>query len=379
MQISNRVKRNISLILSIVGIVCIVSRIWNVIIAPTSGRAWFELFGMLLLTYLCFDNYLIYRRRVKKGIKFGNVILCTACVLTFVCCGSHITDSGNGKILSAKQSAFLKDTISSYISTCPGKIGVALILNNTDTVAVNDTPVYPMMSVYKMHQAIALCKVFDDNALSLDSIINVDRDSLNQNTWSPMLKEHSESEISISVKELLRYALIKSDNNASNLLFNKFVDTASTDSILATFIPRSSFLIRHTEEEMSQNHVKAYDNYTSPSGAAMLINDIFTDSLISRDKQNFIIKSLGECATGNDRISSALIGNPDIKIAHKTGSGYTENGILIAHNDVAYIQLPNSVAYSLAIFVKDFAGDESDASKVMSHISAIVYDMLKDI
>lgn len=72
MQISNRVKRNTSLTLSIVGLVCIVSRVWDVTIAPSSGKAWFDLFGILLLTYLCFDNYIIYRRRVKQGINYGS-------------------------------------------------------------------------------------------------------------------------------------------------------------------------------------------------------------------------------------------------------------------------------------------------------------------
>ena len=60
MQISNRVKRNTSATLSIVGLVCIVSRIWDVALAPSSGRAWFDLFSIVVLTYICFDNYLIY-------------------------------------------------------------------------------------------------------------------------------------------------------------------------------------------------------------------------------------------------------------------------------------------------------------------------------
>ncbi|MBO4945628.1 MAG: hypothetical protein J6C91_10305 [Muribaculaceae bacterium] len=72
MKISNRVKRNISLTLTVVGIICIISRIWDVAIAPASGQAWFDLFSILVLTYICFDNYMIYRRRVKKGIIFGS-------------------------------------------------------------------------------------------------------------------------------------------------------------------------------------------------------------------------------------------------------------------------------------------------------------------
>ncbi|MCM1142593.1 MAG: hypothetical protein NC453_28820 [Muribaculum sp.] len=71
-SISNRVKRNISLTLMILGCICIVSRAFDVAAAPSSGKAWFDLCGIILLTYLCFDNYMIYRRRVKKGIIFGS-------------------------------------------------------------------------------------------------------------------------------------------------------------------------------------------------------------------------------------------------------------------------------------------------------------------
>lgn len=72
MMVSNRVKRNISGTLLIVGILCIIARIWDVAVSPKSGQAWFDLFGIIVLTYLCFDNFCIYRRRVKKGIKFGS-------------------------------------------------------------------------------------------------------------------------------------------------------------------------------------------------------------------------------------------------------------------------------------------------------------------
>ena len=72
MQISNRVKRNIFLTLLIVGLACIAARIWDVAMAPSSGRAWFDLAGTVVITYLCFDNYKTYRRRVRQGIKFGS-------------------------------------------------------------------------------------------------------------------------------------------------------------------------------------------------------------------------------------------------------------------------------------------------------------------
>ena len=62
MKVSDRVKRNIHLALLILGIACIVARAWDVALNPASGRAWFELFSIIFLTYFCFDSFRTLRR-----------------------------------------------------------------------------------------------------------------------------------------------------------------------------------------------------------------------------------------------------------------------------------------------------------------------------
>lgn len=191
------------------------------------------------------------------------------------------------------------------------------------------------------------------------------------------MKDRTESVLSVTVRDLLRYTLIQSDNNASNIMFKDMVNVAQTDSFIATLIPRSSFQIAYMEEDMSADHNKAYSNYTSPLGAAMLMNRLFTDNLISDEKQMFIKSTLKQCITGKDRIVAPLLDKKEVAVAHKTGSGYiNEDGVLAAHNDVAYICLPNHVCYTLSVFVKDFKGNESQASQYVAHISAVVYSIL---
>lgn len=68
-MVSKKVKRNISATLACVGVLCILARAWYVIMEPESCRRWLELCGMLLLTYLCFDNYRIYRRQADEPDK----------------------------------------------------------------------------------------------------------------------------------------------------------------------------------------------------------------------------------------------------------------------------------------------------------------------
>lgn len=272
----------------------------------------------------------------------------------------------------------LTDAITKIVSEYPAEIGVAVIVNNADTVAVNNENKYPMMSVFKVHQTLAICSDFDKKGVSLDSLMTIHRNSLDDKTWSPMLKDHTEAVFSLPVSDLLRYTLTQSDNNASNLMFKKLVNVARTDSFIATIVPPSCFNITYTEEEMSADHDRAYANSTSPLGAAMLMNRLFTDSILSVDKQNFVMQTLKECKTGIDRIAAPLLEEKGVVIAHKTGSGYTnEDGVLAAHNDVAYITLPDGTCYSLAIFVKDFKGNEIQAAAAIARISGAVYSVIK--
>lgn len=73
MRISNRVKRNISFTLFVVGLLCMAARSIDVFQNPASTMAWFEFAGITFLTWcICFDHFLVYRRRVKNGILFGS-------------------------------------------------------------------------------------------------------------------------------------------------------------------------------------------------------------------------------------------------------------------------------------------------------------------
>lgn len=270
----------------------------------------------------------------------------------------------------------LRDSLNSIISDIPGEIGVAVIINGKDTITVNNQDVYPLMSVFKLHQAMALCNYFDKHDISMDTAIIIDRKDLSADTWSPMLKDYPDMRFQMTAKDMMRYTLMQSDNNASNLMFDRFVSVEKTDSIVSTIIPRDGFRIAVSEADMHRDHSLSYSNHSSPLSVAILIDKLFTDStLLSDSSQEFIRKSLLDCQTGNDRISAPLLDKEGVIIAHKTGSGYIDGeGRLIAHNDAAYIKLPDGNFYSIVVFVKDLKGDEKEASSIISLISSIIYE-----
>lgn len=279
--------------------------------------------------------------------------------------------------VSSDYKAELKKELTAIADSAKGDVGIALIYDG-DTLTVNNDAIYPMMSVFKLHQAVALCRMFEENGTSLDSVMTLRRSELDPDTWSPMLKDHSDEEISLPMRRLLEYTLIESDNNASNEMFVRLMPPAACDSVIAGIIPRGSFEIRFNEAEMQADHSQAYSNRTSPLGAAILIDRVFTDTLVGKDYQDFIKSALMRCQTGPDKISAALSERESITIGHKTGSGYRdENGRLAASNDVAFITLPDGRHYSLAVFVKDFDGTDAEAAATIARISEAVIKALE--
>ncbi|MEF2752023.1 MAG: serine hydrolase [Muribaculaceae bacterium] len=279
--------------------------------------------------------------------------------------------------VSSDYKAELKKELTAIADSAKGDVGIALIYDG-DTLTVNNDAIYPMMSVFKLHQAVALCRMFEENGTSLDSVMTLRRSELDPDTWSPMLKDHSDEEISLPMRRLLEYTLIESDNNASNEMFVRLMPPAACDSVIAGIIPRGSFEIRFNEAEMQADHSRAYSNRTSPLGAAILIDRLFTDTLVGKSYQDFIKSALLRCQTGPDKISAALSEREGITIGHKTGSGYRDdNGRLAASNDVAFITLPDGRHYSLAVFVKDFDGTDAEAAATIARISAAVIKALE--
>lgn len=271
----------------------------------------------------------------------------------------------------------LEKELTAIADSAKGDVGIALIYDG-DTLTVNNGAIYPMMSVFKLHQAVALCRMFEGNGTSLDSVMTLRRSELDPDTWSPMLKDHTGEEISLPIRRLLEYTLIESDNNASNEMFVRLMSPAACDSVIAGIIPRGSFEIRFNEAEMQTDHSRAYSNRTSPLGAAILIDRLFTDTLVGKSYQDFIKSALLRCQTGPDKISAALSETEGITIGHKTGSGYRdENGRLAASNDVAFVTLPDERHYALAVFVKDFDGTDAEAAATIARISAAVIKALE--
>lgn len=281
--------------------------------------------------------------------------------------------------------ACLREKLADYIDTLDAQVGVALLTEDGDSLTMHNECHYPLMSVFKFHQALAVCDFLQTRfqPQSLDSLVSIAFSELKPDTWSPLrekyLSAHYQDSIDISVRELLQYSLQQSDNNACDILFDRFLSPAAVTGCLRVRAGLQDFNIVYTEEEMGKQHTRCYENWTTPYAAAVLIARFLQTDILSEPYKSFIKETMLSCQTGSARLPAPLVGT-GATIGHKTGSGYvTAEGRITATNDVGFINLPQEgPGYVLAVFVKDSGYDEQATEAIIARISQWVYAYCKE-
>lgn len=269
----------------------------------------------------------------------------------------------------------LKTQLQKIIAGADARAGVAVIADG-DTLTVNGSPDYPLMSVMKLHQAVAVARILEERGLPLTTTVHIYVQDLKAGTWSPLRDARPGGGFDMSVAELLRYTLQQSDNNACDILFDRFAAPEHVDSIIRSMGFRD-FRIAATEDEMHRDLKKCRENVSSPLSAADLMDRLASGTLpLGKEYADFIRSTLLECRTGLNRLPLPLEGSGAL-IGHKTGTSDREaDGRWTGINDVGFVLLPDGRSYTLAVFISDSALGMEENEKLIADISGAVYSEL---
>lgn len=267
----------------------------------------------------------------------------------------------------------LQEDLNSYISGKDARIGIAVIVNGRDTVSINGTKEFPMMSVFKFPLALAVSDYCVKNDILLSDSISIKTDAIKENTWSPMRDKYGVRDLKLPISELLDYILQQSDNNACDILIDFIGGTSVADKLMKS-LGYHDIIISHTEDEMHRDLSLSYLNRTTPIAMARLFDQFYRQGLRHENVfHDYIAESMLTCQTGLDRLPAPLLHSNAI-IGHKTGTGdINSQGRIIAVNDAGYIIIPNKSGYSIAVFVADSGYDMAETSKIIAEISKMVF------
>lgn len=265
----------------------------------------------------------------------------------------------------------LEDTrkaIDSLVCLFPGEVGVSIVSDTSDTIQINESHRFPLMSVVKFHQALAVYSKCKDRGIMLDKRISVKKRDMMENTWSPMRDRNPEGG-KYTISELLKLSLIESDNNACNILSDKFVNMKETNNFIHS-VGIIDCSISVDERCMTNDTNVCYNNWSTPKAATELLEWLYKN----RASYKFVWTTMAGCNTGENRIPRYL---KDVTIVHKTGTGPTlPNGDLMAVNDVASVVLPNNRHYNIAVFIKNAKCDLQECEKLIADISRLFFEYI---
>ena len=266
-------------------------------------------------------------------------------------------------LLFARQTQ-LETQLKEAIKGKKAEIGIAVIIDGKDTVTVNNDIHYPLMSVFKFHQALALADYMGKQRQSLETRLPIKKSDLKPDTYSPLRDKYPQGGIEMSIADLLKYTLQQSDNNACDILFDYQGGPNAVNKYIHSLGIREC-AIAGTETAMHEDLNLCYENWTTPLAAAELV-EIF--------RKKPIFQTMIECQTGQDRLVAPLL-DKKVTVGHKTGTGdLNAKGQQIGCNDIGFVLLPGGRTYSIAVFVKDSEENNQANSKIIADISRIVYE-----
>ncbi|MDE6343366.1 MAG: class A beta-lactamase [Muribaculaceae bacterium] len=264
----------------------------------------------------------------------------------------------------------LQRRLDEFVSGKDARIGIGLIIDGCDTVAVNGRRDFPMLSVYKFPQALAVADFCLRNGKTFADSVYVNRDEMKPDTYSPMRDRYGVADMSLPIDELLRYSVQQSDNNACDILFRMIGGPAVADSLMKE-LGYGNIVIESTEDEMHADIYLCYLNRSTPVEMAMLLDRFYTEMRHAAPEYMSIAEMMETCETGIDRIVAGL--PPGAAAGHKTGTGdRNSQGRLIGINDCGYVRLADGRRYSLAVFVSDSAYSMNETAAIIAEVSRII-------
>jgi beta-lactamase class A len=300
----------------------------------------------------------------------------------------------------AELQADLQDLIDRYREP----VGVAI----TDvpagwTAQIAGDEVYPQQSVSKLWVALAVLQAVDDGKMRLDqwAVMRPDDRSV---FYQPLASRIRDPDgLAITLADLLRHALIESDNSANDKLIREIGGAGVVTRVIAEK-GLAGLSVGGTERDLQtrtaglewrpeygvtwlfkQARAQLPDAVRDAAQAAYLANppdgaspvaiaaalaQLKRGELLSGASTDFMLDLMGEARTGPRRLRGGL--SPGWTLAHKTGTGPDWRGASVGINDVGLLTAPDGHTYAVAVMLRQTSRPPSARHALMQGVTRAV-------
>src|SRR5262245_11228800 len=278
--------------------------------------------------------------------------------------------------LSSLLQASLSNQFAEIAATSGGRVGASVaLIESSDTnerAGLNESERFPMQSVYKLPISMAVLDQVEHGTLTLNQKISLTaKDMAPAGLHSPIRDRYPNGGIDVSIRDLIRAAIVDSDGTASDVLLRVGGGGARVTAYLRGVGIRDMAVVT-TEAAMSRDHMAQYRNYTTPDAAVALLKALYSARTLSGASRQIVLDDMTASTPGPKRLKGLL--PPGTVVGHKTGTDGTRNGMTRATNDIGIITLPDGRHLAIAVLVKDSTADEAAREGTIAKIAKAAWD-----
>ena len=293
--------------------------------------------------------------------------------------------------------ARLQTALATLVRGFDGRIG-ACIQAGGQTACTRGEEKFSLQSVVKLVVGVAVLDTIDNNRRRLDDAVTIRTRDLSLYV-QPLAKLVGQSGYRTTISDLVRRAIIDSDSAATDFLIAQLGGPSAVQAFLKAkgisgirvdrderhlqteivgLTWRSEYvdaaaLDRAVEAVPTARRQEAYAKYqvdprdtSTPGGMASFLLRLAHGDLLSSASTEYVLKAMNECKTFPDRLKAGVA--PGWKIAHKTGTSGSLEGVTAATNDVGILTAPDGSQVSIAVFVADSRASSADRSAIIAGI-----------
>src|SRR5205085_7148653 len=234
----------------------------------------------------------------------------------------------------------------------------------------------PMHSVYKLPISMAVLQRVDRGELKLDQLVRVEPSDFVRKGMSSPVRDKYPNGAELSIEELLRFTICESDGSTSDVLM-KLIGGPGKVMLFLEGIHVPDIQVVNYEKEIGRDWETQYRNWATPKGALALLAALQSKRKLSAESQALLLKLMTEAIPGAKRLKGELPAGT--VVAHKTGTGGTQNGITSATNDIGIITLPDGRHLAVAAFVSDSAANDDTRDAIIARLAKAAWDRAQSL
>ncbi|MBS0334446.1 MAG: serine hydrolase [Proteobacteria bacterium] len=271
------------------------------------------------------------------------------------------------------------------------------------TASIDGDRTFPQQSVSKLWVALTVMQAIDDKRLALDQSVTMHQEDRSV-FYQPLASRiRGPNGFTITVADLLRHALIESDNAANDMLIREVGGADVVTRMIAhkrlaglavggterdvqtrtaglTWRPEygQTWIFKQARaqlpDEVRDQALAAYlanpPDGATPNGITTALSALKRGELLSPDSTDFMLGLMGEARTGVMRLHAGL--QPGWALAHKTGTGPDWRGASVGINDVGLLTAPDGHTYAVAVMVRQTKQPNSARHRLMINVARAV-------